>query len=130
MKERQTKMAENLRIASEKPAETQTQQAGQQQVRLHMDERNMKTSYANFFRTNGSADELTIDFCMSAPMAPAAPEPGKPATPEFMVQVNDRVVMNYYNAKGLALRLGQLIRMHEEQFGELELDPSKRAKKK
>jgi hypothetical protein len=123
-------MAENLKIASDRPAEAQTQQAGQQQVRLHMDERNMKTSYANFFRTNGSADELTIDFCMSAPMPPAQPEAGKPAAPEFMVQVNDRIVMNYYNAKGLALRLGQMIRMHEEQFGELELDPSKRAKKK
>jgi hypothetical protein len=122
-------MAENLKIASEKPAEPQAQQTGQQQVRLHMDERNMKTSYANFFRTNGTADELTIDFCMSSPM-PAQAEPGKPATPEFMVQVNDRVVMNYYNAKGLALRLGQMIRMHEEQFGELELDPAKRAKKK
>jgi hypothetical protein len=122
-------MAENLKIASEKPAETPAQQTGQQQVRLHMDERNVKTSYSNFFRTNGSADELTIDFCMSAPM-PTQPEPGKPVSPEFMVQVNDRIVMNYYNAKGLALRLGQMIRMHEEQFGELELDPNKRGKRK
>jgi hypothetical protein len=121
-------MAENLKIASQAPAEQPAQQTGQQ-VRLHMDERNMKTSYSNFFRTNGSADELTIDFCMSAPMPASQPEAGKPATPEFMVQVNDRIVLNYYNAKGLALRLGQMIRMHEEQFGELELDPSKRAKK-
>jgi hypothetical protein len=121
-------MAENLKIASQAPVERLAQQTGQQ-VRLHMDERNVKTSYSNFFRTNGSADELTIDFCMSAPMPPTQ-ELGKPATPEFMVQVNDRIVMNYYNAKGLALRLGQMIRMHEEQFGELELNPSKRARKK
>jgi hypothetical protein len=36
--------------------------------------------------------------------------------------------MNYYSAKRLAITLSQLIRRHEEQFGELELDVAKRRK--
>ena len=47
-------------------------------------------------------------------------------TPEIVFQVNDRVIMNYYSAKRLAITLSQLIRRHEEQFGELEMDMSKR----
>ena len=34
--------------------------------------------------------------------------------------------MNYYSAKRLALTLGQIIRRYEQQFGELELDVTKR----
>jgi hypothetical protein len=36
--------------------------------------------------------------------------------------------MNYYSAKRLAITLSQLIRRHEEQFGELEMDVNKRRK--
>ena len=38
------------------------------------------------------------------------------------------MVMNYYSAKRLAITLSQLIRRHEDEFGELELDVSKRRK--
>ena len=48
--------------------------------------------------------------------------------PEIIFQVSDRVILNYYSAKRLALTLGQLIRRHEEQFGQLELDVAKRRK--
>ena len=42
--------------------------------------------------------------------------------------LTDRVILNYYTAKRLAITLSQLIRRHEEQFGELELDVSKRSR--
>ena len=48
--------------------------------------------------------------------------------PEIIFKVNDRIIMNYYSAKRLAITLSQVIRRHEEQFGELELDVAKRRK--
>ena len=42
-----------------------------------------------------------------------------------MLKLDSRVVLNYYAAKRLALTLTQLIRQHEQQFGQLELDASK-----
>ena len=51
---------------------------------------------------------------------------GQQNQPEILFQVNQRVIMNYYSAKRLAITLSQLIRRHEQQFGELELDVAKR----
>jgi hypothetical protein len=111
---------------SEKPIEEQAhEQTGQQQVMLRVDEGSMQTTYANAFRTNGTAEEIMLDFGLNL-MRPATPQQ---AQPEIIFQVNDRVVLNYYSAKRLALALGQAIRRHEEQFGELELDVAKRSKK-
>ncbi len=90
----------------EKPVEEQArEQTGQRQVQLRIDESKMAASYANAFRTNGTAEEVMLDF-----------------------GVNQRVIMNYFSAKRLAVTLGQLIRRHEEQFGNLELDVSRRRK--
>jgi len=112
-----------------KPIEEQArEQTGQQQVRLRVDERNMKTGYANAFRTNGTAEEIMLDFGVNLMNPAAQPKQGEQAQPEIVFQVNDRVIMNYYSAKRLALALGQLIRRHEEQFGTLELDVAKRRK--
>jgi hypothetical protein len=109
----------------EKPIEEQArEQTGQQQIRLRIDERNMQTCYANAFRTNGTAEEVILDFGLNL-MNPATPEQGQP---EIVFQVSERVIMNYYSAKRLAITLSQLIRRHEEQFGELELDVAKRRK--
>ena len=119
-------MADNEKPA-EKPIEEQArEQTGQQQVRLRMDERNMTTSYANAFRTNGTAEEVMLDFGVNL-LNPASE---KQEQPEIIFQINDRVIMNYYSAKRLAITLSQLIRRHEDQFGELELDMSKRQKTK
>ena len=105
-----------------KPIEAQArEQTGQQQVRLRMDEREMGTSYANAFRTNGTAEEVMLDFGLNL-VSPTA-EQGQP---EIIFKVNDRIIMNYYSAKRLAITLSQLIRRHEDQFGELELDVAKR----
>ncbi|MCD4699621.1 MAG: DUF3467 domain-containing protein, partial [Phycisphaerae bacterium] len=110
---------------NEKPIEEQArEQTGQQQVRIHVDEREMRTSYANAFRTNGTAEEVMLDFGLNL-VAPAAQ---KQDQPEIIFRVNDRVIMNYYSAKRLAITLSQLIRRHEDQFGELEMDVAKRRK--
>lgn len=100
------------------------EQTGQQQVQLRVDETAMGTTYANAFRTNGTAEEAILDFGLNVVTPPAKPD----ANPQILFKVNQRVVMNYYSAKRLAITLSQLIRRHEEQFGELELDVQKRRK--
>ena len=101
--------------------EEQAREQAGRQVRLRLDERNMTTSYANAFRTNGTAEEVMLDFGLNIG-SPA----GQSEQPEIVFQVNDRIVLNYFSAKRLAVTLSQLIRRHEEQFGELELDVAKR----
>jgi len=100
------------------------QQTGQQ-VRLRVDERAMASSYANAFRTNGTAEEVMLDFGVNM-LNPATQAEGQ--TPEIIFKINSRVILNYHSAKRLAITLGQLIRRHEEQFGELEMDVAKRRK--
>ena len=105
------------------PEQQAQQQTGQRQVRLGIDERNMQSSYANAFRTNGTPEEVMLDFGLNV-VNPAAQQ-GQDQ-PQIILHISHRVIMNYYTAKRLAITLGQLIRRHEEQFGELELDASKR----
>ncbi len=112
-------------VPADKPVEDQArQQTGQQQVRVRIDERNMSTSYANAFRTNGTAEEVMLDFGLNL----VSPPPSEGEQAEIIFKVNDRVILNYYSAKRLALTLSQLLRRHEDQFGELELDVAKRRK--
>jgi len=95
---------------------------GQQQVRLRLDERNLHTSYANAFRSDATADEVMLYFGLNL-VNPVAAQQGNP---EIIFQANERIIMNYPMAKRLALTLGQVIRRHEDQFGEIELDIKKR----
>jgi hypothetical protein len=98
--------------------------AATQEVMLRVDERNLRTSYANAFRTNATAEEVLLDFGLNL-LGPPSREGGQP---DIIFQVNERVVLNYFQAKRLALALGQVVSRHEEQFGVLELDINKRRK--
>ena len=125
-------MAQQKNEPSEKPIEEQArEQTGQKQVRLRIDERNMRTSYANAFRTNGTAEEVMLDFGLNL-ISPATQQQAagqqQQQQPEIIFQIVDRVILNYYSAKRLAITLSQLIRRHEDQFGELEMDVAKRRK--
>ena len=102
------------------------EQTGQRQVNLKVDERSMGTNYANAFRTNGTAEEVILDFGLNLVTQPTAQQ----QQPEIVFKVNERVILNYYSAKRLAITLSQVIRRHEEQFGELELDVAQRRKDK
>jgi len=95
----------------------------QQTVRVRMDQRDVKTSYANAFNTHGLINEVILDFGLNMPVPPQPDQ-----QPEIMLQITDRIILNYYSVKRLALTLGQLVRRHEERFGELELDDNNRIK--
>lgn len=109
------------------------EQTGQQQIRVRVNEAGLTTSYANAFRTNTSAEEVIVDFGMNMVVASgqqAQPDQaGNQPAGDILFQVNDRVIMNYYTAKRLALVLGQVIRRYEERFGELKLNASDRVQK-
>ena len=107
--------------APEAAPQGQENQPQQQTVRIRMDQRDLKTSYANAFNTHGLINEVILDFGLNMPVPPQPDQ-----TPEIVLQITDRIILNYYSAKRLALTLGQLVRRHEERFGELELDDSKR----
>jgi len=116
-------MPENIKFPN--PEDQAREQTGQQQIKLRIDERTMQTHYANAFRTNGTAEEVMLDFGLNL-LVPTAQEQSQP---EIMFQVTERIIMNYYSAKRLAIAISQLIRRHEEQFGELQLDVAQRRKK-
>ena len=99
-------------------------QQTQQEIRVHLDERQLHTSYSNTFHVNATPDEVMVDFGLNL----VSRVPGPTGQPEVVSQSNDRIIMNYFLAKRLAIMLGQVVRQYEEQFGQLELDPAKRRK--
>ncbi|MBM4017218.1 MAG: DUF3467 domain-containing protein [Planctomycetes bacterium] len=101
------------------PAAGQPREEG---VILRMDERAMRTSYANAFRTNATPEEVMLDFGVNLAGPPQRPG----GQPEIIFQLGERIILNYYQAKRLALTLGRIIRDHEERFGDIELDVAKR----
>ena len=110
--------------STEKAIEEQARdQTGQKRVRVRIDESNVKTSYANGFRPLVTAEEVILDFGMNV-----ARLTGNKETPyEVVFQANNRVIMNYYSTKRLAIALGQLVRRYEDKFGELELKAANRS---
>ena len=109
----------------ENPVEQQArEQTGQRRVRVRVDEREMQTTYANAFHTRPTNDEVMLGFGLNV----VVPSPEDRTQPEILFKVNQQVILNYYTAKRLAINLSQVIRRHEEQFGELELDVAKRRK--
>jgi hypothetical protein len=110
-------------ISPERPIEEQSrEQTGQKQIRVHIDERDLKTSYASGFRPTATAEEVILDFGLNL-VRPSAQQEGPR---EVVFQANNRIIMSYYCAKRLAIALGHIIRRIEQEFGELELNAAKR----
>ncbi len=92
-----------------------------QTQQVAVDESKTTSAYANFCRVTGTPEELIVDFGLN-------PQPAGPTA--VPIQVNHRVVMNFYTAKRVLLALSATIKRHEDMFGELELDIQKRVVKK
>lgn len=73
--------------------------------------------YANFARVTGSPEELILDFGLN-------PQPMGQQTKA--IQVQRRLVLNFFTAKRLLAALNVSIQRHELAFGKLETDVSRR----
>ncbi len=93
--------------------------AAPQQPQVVVDASKAHACYANFCRVTGTPEELIIDFGLnSQPM-------GIPSEP---IEVNERLVVNYFTAKRLAAALMMALQRHEAAFGVLETDVQKRVR--
>jgi hypothetical protein len=101
------------------PAHTQT---GTRQLRIRVDERNLQTTYVNGFRSTTTPEEVILDFGLNLVQQTGAKE-----NPHDMVfHAESRLVMTWYNAKRLAINLGQSVQRFEQEFGPIDLDAAHR----
>jgi hypothetical protein len=96
----------------------------QQRVQVRIDQRDMTTTYGNAFQSNATPDEVFLSFGINQ----AIPPQTEGADPEMLLKIESRVIMNWHTIKRMAIQLSQMVRTHEQQFGELELDINKRIK--
>ncbi len=100
---------------------TQTGGAPQQQgVQLLLDERDMRTSFANAYRIHHTAEEVVLDFGFNM----ANPNPQGGGQQQLLFKVTERVIMSYPSVKRLTISLQQLVRRYEQQFGEIPTNPA------
>ena len=80
--------------------------AGQQSVQLLLDEREMRTTFANAYRIHHTAEEVVLDFGFNM----ANPNPQGGQQQQLLFKVTDRVIMSYPSVKRLTISLQQLVR--------------------
>ena len=87
------------------------------QVQLRIDDATTPVTYSTTVRVWGSAEEFNLDF--AGPIRPAAKNVAS-------LKIDQRVVLNPWAAKRLAIALGQAVGRYEGTYGVLELDERKR----
>ena len=93
-------------------------QAGDQNVQVMLDERDMRTLFSNAYRIHTGAEEVILDLGFNMP------NPNQqPGQQQLLFKVMDRVIMSYGSAKRLTASLTQLIKRYEQQFGEISTTP-------
>ena len=89
----------------------------QQQMQLLIDDREMRVIYVNATMFQQSAgDEVIID--VGHNLLRGNPQGGNP---QMVLKLSDRLIMSYPSAKRLMNSLVQLIKRHEQQFGEINI---------
>jgi len=97
---------------------TSEEQAPQVQNEVVLNEKGAHAAYANFARVTATPEEVIIDFALN-------PNPFLAGKQE--VDVNHRLIMNFYTAKRLLSALTTTMQRHEQTFGQVELDVRRRA---
>ena len=89
----------------------------QEQAAVPVDESHIVATYANFCRVTGTPEELIVDFGLNKQVGGNTAE---------TIQLNQRIIVNFYTPKRLAAALVMAVQRHEQAFGPLETDVQKR----
>jgi hypothetical protein len=117
MSQSSTKISSDAQAAPTTSPPAMQASAPIQQVSVACDNSHTTSCYANFCRVTGTPEELIIDFGLNTqPMSvPTAP-----------IEINERIIMNYFTAKRMLAALQMSLQRHEAAFGALETDVQKR----
>lgn len=97
--------------------ETQPTEEARQGVHVMLDERELRTSFANGYRIHTTAEEVIIDFGFN--LLNPNPQGGQQ---QMLFRVSDRIIMSYASVKRLTGSLNQLILRYEQQFGPIAIN--------
>ncbi|MEM1356043.1 MAG: DUF3467 domain-containing protein [Planctomycetota bacterium] len=96
-----------------------TDQPPQQNVQVRIDDSQANATYANAFRQHTTGHELILDFGINIVMPKPGSNGNTPDTQQMHFKIDNRLVMNYHTAKRLAGALVQVVKAHEDRFGEI-----------
>lgn len=86
-------------------------------VKVNWDASSMSTSYANVVNANSTREEVSVFFGTNQSW-------GGPESNELTVELDNRIVLNPYAAKRLAILLNRVVAEYENKFGEMKLGPA------
>jgi hypothetical protein len=81
---------------------------------LRWDDSKMTSTYANVCNVSSTREEVTMLFGTN--------QSWHTGQSELTVQLTNRIILNPFAAKRLALLLGNILREYEARFGELKID--------
>ena len=110
-------MADDVKTKEGEVVEKAGEGEAQQQIRITLDDSDLKASYSNFCRVTGTPEEVIIDFALN---------PNPYAQQDQTVKIGQRLVLNHFTAKRLFAALQQTIMRHEQNFGVIELNVRRR----
>lgn len=84
-----------------------------QKLKIKWDDSSMKSVYANVCNVAGTREEIVLLFGMN--------QAWHSGQKEVTIQLADRVVMNPFVAKRLALLLENVIKDYEKKYGEMKI---------
>lgn len=83
-------------------------------TKIRWDVAKMQTSYANVCNVSSTHEEFTLLFGIN--------KTWNAEQRELTVDISDRIILNPYAAKRLALLMQNIVLQHEERFGEIKLE--------
>jgi hypothetical protein len=94
--------------------ETAQPQAEENQTKLRWDGSKMRTTYANVCNVSSTREEVTMLFGTN--------QNWHVSQKELTIELSDRVILNPYTAKRLAILLNRTMAEYEKRFGELAVE--------
>ena len=90
------------------------QAAAAQQMQVKWHDTNMKSSYSNVCNVMSTREEVVLMFGVN--------QAWQAGTKEVTVQLTDRIILSPHAAKRLSLLLGNIVKQHEDRFGQINLE--------